>query len=56
MAGAQSLDGLKSISAPLVGTLKSALGVTDSQAEGGVGAMLSLAQERLAKGDFDKIA
>jgi len=41
---------------PLVGALKSALGVTDAQAEGGLGSLLTLAQEKLAKGDFDKIA
>jgi hypothetical protein len=30
--------------------------VTDEQAEGGLGSILTLAQEKLAKGDFDKIA
>lgn len=57
LAGAQSLDSLKKLAGdPLVGMLKSTLGVTDAQAEGGVGSMLTLAQEHLAKGDFDKIA
>ena len=59
VAGAQSLDSLKSLlssSDPIVGALKSTLGVTDSQAEGGLGSILTLAQEKLAKGDFDKIA
>ena len=32
------------------------LGVTDVQALGGVGAILTLAQQKLAKGDFDKLA
>ena len=51
-----SLKALLSSSDPLVGGLKSALGVTDAQAEGGLGSILKLAQEKLAKGDFDKIA
>jgi hypothetical protein len=36
--------------------LKSQLGVTDQQANGGVGSILTLAQEKLIKGDFDKVA
>jgi hypothetical protein len=59
VAGAQSLDGLKGLLSstdPIVGALKSALGVTDNQAEGGLGSILTLAREHLAKGDFDKIA
>lgn len=59
VAGAQALDSLKGLlssSDPIVGALKSALGVTDDQAEGGFGSILTLAQEKLAKGDFDKIA
>jgi hypothetical protein len=59
VAGAQALDSLKGLlssSDPIVGALKSALGVTDDQAEGGLGSILTLAQEKLAKGDFDKIA
>lgn len=57
VAGAQSLDSIKSfMSDPLVGGLKSTLGITDAQAEGGLGSILTLAQEKLAKGDFDKIA
>jgi hypothetical protein len=56
LAGAQ-LDSIKSLmNDPLVGALKSTLGVTDEQAEGGLGSILTLAQEKLAKGDFDKIA
>jgi len=51
------LDSLKALLGdPLVGALKSALGVTENQAEGGLGSILKLAQEKLAKGDFDKIA
>lgn len=54
---AQTLpSSLKSLSNPLLGTLTNSLGVTQDQAEGGVGSILTLAQENLAKGDFDKIA
>jgi len=56
---AAQLDSLKSLlssSDPIVGALKSTLGVTDNQAQGGLGSILTLAQEHLAKGDFDKIA
>jgi hypothetical protein len=56
-AAAQTLPGsLKSLSSPLLGTLTSSLGVTQDQAEGGVGSILTLAKEKLAKGDFDKVA
>ena len=57
-APAQSLDSLRNLadSASLTGLLKSQLGVTENQAAGGVGSMLVLAQEKLVKGDFDKIA
>ena len=41
---------------PLLKMLTSQLGVTEDQAKGGVGSYLTLAQEKLAKGDFDKIA
>lgn len=59
VAGAQTLDSLKGLLSsadPVVGALKSALGVTDNQAEGGLGSILTLAREHLAAGDFDKIA
>ena len=55
-ASAQPLPSLPSLSNPLMTTLMSALGVTQDQAEGGVGSMLTLAHEKLAAGDFDKIA
>ncbi|HEY6644960.1 DUF2780 domain-containing protein [Povalibacter sp.] len=41
---------------PLLGMLTSQLGVTEQQATGGIGSYLTLAQEKLAKGDFDRIA
>ena len=40
----------------LLGMLTGTLGVTQKQAEGGVGSILKLAQEKLVKGDFDQIA
>jgi hypothetical protein len=40
----------------LMGMLTSKLGVTQDQAEGGVGSMLKLAQEKLSKNDYDKVA
>jgi hypothetical protein len=43
-------------STSLLGLLTDSLGVTQNQAEGGVGSMLKLAQEKLAAGDFDRIA
>jgi len=56
-----STDALKSSvmsagSSSLMSMLSGQLGVTQNQAEGGVGSMLKLAQEKLAKGDFDKVA
>jgi hypothetical protein len=39
-----------------MGMLTSTLGVTPQQAEGGVGSILKLANEKLVKGDFDQIA
>lgn len=41
---------------PLTNMLTSSLGVTADQAKGGVGSILTLAQEKLIKGDFDKVA
>jgi Protein of unknown function VcgC/VcgE (DUF2780) len=54
LASAQ-LDALLSMKDPLTGFLGSQLGVTEDQAAGGVGSILTLAQEKLIKGDFDKI-
>lgn len=41
---------------PLIGMLTNSLGVTENQATGGVGSILTLAKERLAAGDFDQLA
>lgn len=43
-------------SGQLTGLLTKQLGVTQNQAEGGVGSMLKLAQEKLSAGDFDMVA
>jgi hypothetical protein len=37
-------------------TLGKTLGLSKDQAAGGLGSILTLAQEKLAKGDFDKVA
>jgi hypothetical protein len=39
-----------------MGMLTSQLGVTQQQAEGGVGSILKLANEKMARGDFDQVA
>ncbi|HEY7378793.1 MAG TPA: DUF2780 domain-containing protein [Steroidobacteraceae bacterium] len=57
-ASATDLESLTSSlkSSPLTSMLTSQLGVTEKQATGGVGSILTLAQEKLIKGDFDKVA
>lgn len=39
-----------------MGLLRRTLGMSEDQMEGGLGSILTLAQEKLAAGDFDKIA
>jgi hypothetical protein len=39
-----------------MGLLRSTLGLSQEQLEGGLGSILTLAQEKLVAGDFDKIA
>ncbi|HEY1290286.1 MAG TPA: DUF2780 domain-containing protein [Burkholderiales bacterium] len=51
----ESMMGMGS-SASLPSTLTKQLGVNESQAAGGTGAILAFAQQRLAAGDFDLIA
>ncbi len=54
---AQSLKSLASgLKDPLLSTLTSQLGVTDNQAMGGVGSLLTLAREKLPAADFTKVA
>ena len=40
----------------MIGAFTSSVGVTEEQAMGGVGAMLTLAQEKLTSGQFDQVA
>jgi Protein of unknown function VcgC/VcgE (DUF2780) len=40
---------------PLIGMLTSKLKVTDNQAQGGMGSMLTLAKEKMSGGDFGKL-
>ena len=51
----ESVMGVAS-STGLTSTLVNRLGVTETQAAGGVGSMLAFAQQHLAAGDFDLIA
>jgi hypothetical protein len=56
MPGCAEMKSMGGDSLGLTSLLTKQLGVTDTQASGGVGSMLKLAQEKLAAGDFDKIA
>jgi hypothetical protein len=51
-----TLESLTSLKDPLLKAATSQLGLTEDQAKGGVGSYLTLLQEKLSKGDFDKIA
>lgn len=56
-AQAQTLKSLAaSMKDPLLGILTSQLGITDNQAKGGVGSLLTLAKEKLPAADFLKVA
>jgi Protein of unknown function VcgC/VcgE (DUF2780) len=53
---AQSLTDLAgAMKDPLISSLTSKLGVTDSQAKGGMGSLLTLAKEKMGGGDFGKL-
>jgi hypothetical protein len=56
LSGCSSSESLESVADPLIGGLTSSLGLTQNQAAGGVGSVLTLAQEKLAAGDFDQVA
>jgi Protein of unknown function VcgC/VcgE (DUF2780) len=57
IAWAQSMKDLtSSMQDPLMGMLTSQLGVTENQAKGGVGSLLTLAKEKLSAADFTKVA
>lgn len=54
---AQTLKNLAaSMKDPLLSMLTSQLGVTENQAKGGVGSLLTLAKEKLPAADFTKVA
>jgi len=53
---AQTLNDLTgAVKDPMIAMLTGKLGVTESQAKGGMGSMLTLAKEKLASGDFSKL-
>ena len=55
-AQADSLSSLAgSLKDPLIGMLTSKLGVTDNQAQGGMGSLLTLAKEKMKGADFSKL-
>lgn len=57
LGNAQTLKNLAAgLKDPLLGMLTSQLGVTDNQAKGGVGSLLTLAKEKLPAADFLKVA
>lgn len=60
LKSAQSSDMAKSVSDSVSGSLpsvlQSQLGISEDQAEGGLGSLLSLASENLDSGDFDKLS
>jgi len=52
----QSLgDVLNAVKDPLIGMLTNKLGITDNQAQGGMGSLLTLAKERMKPNDFGKV-
>lgn len=56
LPGCASMQSMTGQSAGLTSLLTQQLGVTDTQAGGGVGSILKLAQEKLSAGDFDQVA
>jgi hypothetical protein len=57
LPGCSSMDSMMGgQSSGLVNLLSSQLGVSETQASGGVGSILKLAQEKLSAGDFDQVA
>jgi len=56
LPGCSSMKSMTGQSSDLIPALTKQLGVNETQAAGGTGAMLKLAQEKLSAGDFDQIA
>lgn len=55
LSGCESLQKLGGGKSDIAGVLGSKLGLSGDQAEGGLGSVLTLAKEKLAAGDFDRI-
>ena len=53
LAACAQMDSMMGTGSGLTSTLTKQLGVTDTQAAGGTGAILAMAQQRLAAGDID---
>ena len=49
-------DLMSAVKDPLIGLLTSKLGVTDNQAKGGMGSMLTLAKEKMTPANFNQLA
>ena len=56
LPGCESMKSMTGSAPDLTSLLTKQLGVTESQASGGVGSMLQLAQEKLTSGQFDSVA
>ena len=60
LASAQDLGALESakkgLSGSLTGAMQNELAISQDQAEGGIGSVLSLAQENLSAGDFSRLS
>jgi uncharacterized protein VcgC/VcgE DUF2780 len=56
LPGCESMKSVTGSAPDLTGLLTKQLGVTDTQASGGVGSLLQLAQEKLTSGQFDSVA
>lgn len=56
LPGCESMKSMTKSSPDLTSLLTKQLGVTETQANGGVGSILQLAQEKLVSGQFDQIA
>ncbi|HVY08230.1 MAG TPA: DUF2780 domain-containing protein [Burkholderiales bacterium] len=56
LPGCAQMQSAMGDSTALTSLVTKQLGVSDSQATGGIGAMLKLAQEKLSAGDFDQVA
>jgi Protein of unknown function VcgC/VcgE (DUF2780) len=56
LPGCAQMQSAMGNSSALTGLLTKETGVSETQASGGIGAMLKLAKEKLSAGDFDQVA